>query len=300
MLAKIEPYDRVVEATLLTVAVSSRRIYQSTYSRWTDWCHNHRIEPLHLHPVNIQQFLIDQHVTRRTRLNQMSAMRALVKTLAILQPDMKPLYEIVKASHIPVENLTDSERNLTALTTVDARRVLGVWSGSDAISVRNYALIALLLATGLRRAEAGALEWRDVDLDAGTAKVRHGKGDKPRDVALVGDYSLAALRAWRNLCASDQRYVFAPLDNQGRVTIDRPMSGANIYRVVKVTQQRSGVAFSPHDLRRTLATELLVAGASIADVQEQLGHADSSTTLRYARAASAQERRRRFKTRYGD
>lgn len=300
MLAKINEYDKLVDATLLTVGDSSRRTYQATYNRWADWCHNHRIDPASLHPANIQQFLIDQHVTRRTRLNQLSAMRALIKTLAILRPEMQPLYEIVKASRIPKDNLATSERGMIALTSDEANRILAAWTAGDPISARNRALIALLLATGLRRAEIGALEWRDVDLDAGTAVVRHGKGDKSRTVAIVGDYAIDALRVWRARCDPHLRYVFAPLDNQGRVSDDRAMSGDNVYRVVKVTQQRSDVSFSPHDLRRTLATELLVEGASIADVQEQLGHADSSTTLRYARAASAQERRRRFKTRYGD
>ncbi len=59
--------------------------------------------------------------------------------------------------------------------------------------VRNRALIAVLWRSGLRVGEALALELRDVDLEAGTLRVRHGKGDRSRTVGL--DEQSAALLA---------------------------------------------------------------------------------------------------------
>lgn len=298
-LARRDDIDRVTAAALLTVAGDSKRVYEQTYGLWKDWSHNNRVSPLDLNPVNVNEFLIAQHVTRATRKRQLSAMRKLVQVaLALTQsPALKFAYEVLKMAKIPLDNLATSERNLKALSPDEANRLLEAWPDDSAIHVRNRALIALLLATGLRRAEAVALEWRDVDLLNATITVRHGKGDKHRIATIVGDFAPYCLDAWREFSVGD--YVFPPMDNLGVVTDDRPMSADNLYRIIKQTERITGVEFSPHDLRRSIATELLTEGAPLADVQAQLGHAAASTTLRYAKASDAQERRKRFKTRYG-
>jgi len=64
---------------------------------------------------------------------------------------------------------------------------------SSRAPVRNRALIAVLWRSGLRISEALALELRDIDLEAGTLRVRHGKGDKSRTVGV--DEQTSALLA---------------------------------------------------------------------------------------------------------
>ncbi len=61
--------------------------------------------------------------------------------------------------------------------------------------VRNRALIAVLWRSGLRVGEALSLELRDVDLTAGTLRVRHGKGDRSRTVGL-DEQSAALMARW--------------------------------------------------------------------------------------------------------
>jgi site-specific recombinase XerD len=300
MLAKFDGIDLVIQAVLNTVAQSSRRVYEDTYGSWKDWCHNQGIEPLDLHPDNVLLFLRDQHVTANTRKRQLSAMRSLLQVIA-MNPNAvqaKLFYDLLKISRIPTGNLSDKERSLKALNPDEVAKVLAVWSGQDNISVRNRALVALLLSTGLRRAEAVALEWRDIDLNRGILFVRHGKGDKQRSVAFVGDYAIDLLAAWKQI--QNRTYVFCPLDNRGGLQADEPMTADNLYRIVKRVERNTGISLAPHDIRRTLATELLAQGASVADVQAQLGHAHPSTTLRYAQSVDAEKRRKRFKTRYGD
>jgi len=67
----------------------------------------------------------------------------------------------------------------------------------------------------------------------------------------------------------------------------------------KTSNQISGIAFSPHDVRRTFITEALATGAPLADVQAQVGHKNESTTLRYANSVDARQRRDRLRLRYG-
>jgi integrase len=301
---KLDPdtIDRAIAATLLTVAQSSKRVYQCTYNKWLDWCYDNSIAPTAITGDNITAFLTELHVTKRTRARQMSALRSLSKVIALMVDTQAARVnaEIIARMKLPDANLSDNERNTKALNTEQVARLLAVWSEDTPIHIRNRALVAFILATGVRRSEAVAFEWRDIDLINGTALVRHGKGDKSRHIAIVGEYALTALKRWYAACGGEMRYIFVGMDNQGNIQADKPITADNLYRIMKQAQALSGVEFTPHDIRRTLATDLLANGASLADVQEQLGHASESTTLRYAKSVDAATRRERFKTSYGD
>ncbi len=300
MLARHDDIDRYIQSVLLTVNKGSGRVYEQTYNLWKDWCHNAGVSPVDLHPSNVMQFLISQRVTRSTRQRQLSLMRKLLNVVVLVSgtAESRVAYELLKMAKIPLENLSTNERNLKALNPTETNEVIAYWNSIDnPIHIRNRALIALLVSTGLRRAEAVALEWRDIDLVNGKILVRHGKRNKSREAAIVGDYAIEYLEYWREINLG--RYVFRPLDTTGQLGVDEQMSTDNAYRIIRQTQDATGVKISPHDARRTLATELLAQGASVADVQAQLGHTSPSTTLRYAKGVDAIERRKRFKTRYG-
>jgi integrase/recombinase XerD len=77
------------------------------------------------------------------------------------------------------------------LTEPEAVALIRACSPRAPTGIRNRALIATLWRSGLRISEALALELRDVDLQAGTLRVRHGNGDKSRTVGV--DEQTAAL-----------------------------------------------------------------------------------------------------------
>ena len=89
-----------------------------------------------------------------------------------------------KGLKLPVEPLTDTE----------AQALIDACSKRAPSGVRNRALLAVLWRSGLRCSEALDLVLRDVDVDAGTLRVRHGKGDKQRLVGL--DLVASALELW--------------------------------------------------------------------------------------------------------
>ncbi len=93
--------------------------------------------------------------------------------------------------------------------------------------------------------------------------------------------------------------MFCAVKKGDRMGADRPIDGTDVYRVVKATEKRSGVAFKPHDLRRTFITEALATGTPLATVQAAAGHARGETTLRYAQAVDARRARGELKLRYG-
>ena len=76
----------------------------------------------------------------------------------------------------------DSERgrrrSQRALKRTEVARLLDVWAADPRlVGIRNYALLRLMIYTGLRRAEIVTLRWDDIDLENQTVTVRHGKGD---------------------------------------------------------------------------------------------------------------------------
>lgn len=140
---------------------------------------------------------------------------------------------------------------------------------------QHKAIRAFFWCSLVRRSEAAALTWDDVDLETGTAIIRHGKGDKRQEVAIIGDFAIAALSRWGEQidCIGP---VFRKMNNRGSI-LAKGISVDNIYRIVKQTEKLSGIEFSPHDLRRTWITDALANGAALADAQKQAGHANEAT-----------------------
>ena len=164
-------------------------------------------------------------------------------------------------------------------------------------------MIRLLVYTGLRRSELVALRWTDINAEDLTITVRHGKGDKERVVAIVdpSEATVGALQSWRNAQAGDYTYVF-PLMTRGRTATwaaDTPTVDQTVMRVVSETAKRAGLGdLAPHDLRRTHITEGLNTGATVANMQALAGHVNAATTLHYAQATDAVQRRHRINFRF--
>ena len=145
-----------------------------------------------------------------------------------------------------------------------------------AVDVRDSALLELLYGSGLRIAEATALDVDELDLTRARVIV-WGKGAKQRTVPL-SDPAVAALGRWLGEArpalvtgASPAGAVF--LNRRGRRLTPRDARRVLDRRAIEPTH--------PHALRHTFATHLLDGGADLRVVQELLGHSDVATTQRY-------------------
>ncbi|MEL7435716.1 MAG: site-specific integrase [Chloroflexota bacterium] len=300
--------DAVIDTTLLTLSKSSARIYSQTYQNWLTWCEDLDVHPFDLRPQVVYAFLVDQPVTIATRKRHLSAFRKLARVLALdlKHPEFKTLYEGLRLLKAPTEEVAGEERTRRALRPQQVWKILEVWDGDSPLEARNKALLSVLFYTGMRRAEVIALKWSDVDWDAGIIRVRHGKGDKYREVAMVAgrdDPAHTALSHWYTIQlanSSDKRdYIFCGLRKGGKLREDKPIHQRAVNQIIDETVKQSGIAFTTHDARRTLGTDLLGSNHPLADVQAQLGHKHASTTLQhYALPADARKRRGKMKTSY--
>jgi len=132
--------------------------------------------------------------------------------------------------------------------------------------LRDRALIMFLYATGVRISEALAVERSDFEGE--WLRVRHGKGEKERLVP-VADAARRMIARYLDAVPYERNRLW--LNHRGQV-----LSRVSAY---KVTQKYLGV--SPHVLRHSYATALILGGADLRVVQELLGHASLLTTQVY-------------------
>jgi integrase len=156
-------------------------------------------------------------------------------------------------------------------------------AGKSSRPLRDQAIVAVFVGTGIRRAEATALAVSDVQFHAdggGVITVRVAKLDKPRKVAfdrVCGEYIAALLEG--------EGLIEGRLFRQWK---GRDMSPASVYRVVKRACQVAGIdkrGRGPHDLRRAFATEWMRHRRGLADGQllsMQMGHTSGAMTLSYS------------------
>ena len=153
---------------------------------------------------------------------------------------------------------------------------------SNALGIRNFALLELLYATGIRVSECCGLKLSHIDFDASLLLV-HGKGGKMRYVP-IGEFAISATHEYFNkarpeLAEKSQVKTDAVfLNYRGTALTDRGVRDI-LTRLTEATSKNIKVA--PHMIRHTFATHLLNNGADLRSVQELLGHVNLSSTQIY-------------------
>ena len=128
------------------------------------------------------------------------------------------------------------------------------------------------------------------DPDTGGLRIRAAKGNRTREVYLTNG-AKRAMDVWLRMRGTEPGPLLVPVDQFGVVTIRR-LCDQTMYEVCKRLARRAGVAaFSPHDLRRTFAGDMLDAGADAALVQRLMGHSSVATTVGYDRRPKAATRK---------
>jgi integrase/recombinase XerC len=164
-----------------------------------------------------------------------------------------------------------------ALSPDDARQLVEV-EDTDALAVRDRAMLELFYSSGLRLAELTSLAPEDVNFADATVRVT-GKGGKTRIIP-VGSHAATALNAWLEQRAAlpgvDAQALF--VNRQGRRLGPRAIQSR-----VQQRGLRQGIAgrVHPHMLRHSFASHVLQSSSDLRAVQEMLGHSSISTTQVY-------------------
>ena len=264
------------------------RQYKHYLSRFHSWAAENN--PL-LKPVDVNQELVRQYrlflaryrnkngtpLKRITQTYHIIALRALLRYL-LVKRDTRTL------SPDKIELPKQSARSVAFLSSEQLERLLNSPKISNEAGLRDKAILETLFSTGVRVSELVRLNRDQINLDRKEFGVR-GKGDKPR-VVFLSDTAVH----WLERYLQTRKDSLKPLFRRYSGSIDTTKDGEkmrltarSIQRIVVKYATRCGLPIhaTPHTLRHSFATDLLIGGADLRSVQEMLGHESIRTTQVY-------------------
>ena len=157
---------------------------------------------------------------------------------------------------------------------------------------RDFAMFKLMLRCGLRVEEVSNITLDALDLPRGQLLVREGKGAKDRMVYLSHDAYRAVVEYMKLRPQSRTNHLF--LVEKGRFK-GKPIMVRGIQHRMQHYAKKAGLKISSHQLRHTMATQMLNADAKVESLQDLLGHTHVKTTQRYAKVSNQKVRRDYYK-----
>jgi len=221
---------------------------------------------------------------------------------AIVQELIAQIENAINPKAAPVKGVQKQDEKLddqVRLSRSDASKLIASPGLNSTIAIRDTAIIALALCTGLREQELCDLDVRDLrqhTLDGALAlEVRKGKGKKQRLVPYGAlDTCLAFVDAWLAHAGISSGAMFRGVLKSGEIRQTR-LTTRSIRKIlarypIVVAGKLTRVA--PHDLRRTYAARLYNNGKGlpVEAIQQNLGHARRETTMRYIGVLSSEAR----------
>lgn len=312
--AALEAQRAAEEAKLLTVAQSekvfipSKRITASektVYSyKWTfDKYINPALGDLRLQDVTgaqISAFLLDYQATG-------DAHSSVVRLYAIMGSFFKMAFMDSSIDRNPMERVQRptarkdelQRQGPEAYTEEQLAYILECLKG-EPLKWRAY--ISLLCETGLRRGEALALQWNNIDFQALEVTVAATLGYTPergiyRDTPKSGKSRTVDITpappSFSDSSGRNRRPLVSPLTCSPRKAARNPCTPtAQTAICARLASGTGWSIFTPHKLRHTFASISIINGADIVSISEILGHADTSITLRTYSHANAESRKR--------
>jgi site-specific recombinase XerD len=283
---KIDEYLQFIEVERGSSPLTIRN-YKHYLTRFTDWMNDANIRQKleDINPDIVRQYrvyltrLTDGNggtLSRKTQGYHAIALRSFLRWL------IKNDYKVMSPDKIDLPKI--SERQVKFLSGEQVDRLLGSPQLLKLNGKRDKAILEVLYSTGLRVSELVKLDRDKVDLERREFGIV-GKGGKARVVFLsrrAGEWVENYIKARRD--------HFNPLfirhkGNPDPTTDDEKMrlTPRSVQRIIKkyARKIKLPVEVTPHVLRHSFATDLLMAGADIRSVQEMLGHKNIQTTQIY-------------------
>ena len=233
---------------------------------------------LHLNRQGLKKITQNYHVI---------ALRSFLKYLA--KHDIKTL---------PAEKIELADTDERSVTFLELDEIIRLIEATEQekdeiIKRRDRAILEMLFSTGLRVSELVSLNRDQINLTRGEFSVK-GKGDKIR-VAFLSLTAKEKIENYLSLRSDNFNPVFIQHDSHAKNISDLSgekfrLSVRSIQRLIKKYALIAGIVknVSPHTLRHSFATDLLISGADIRSVQAMLGHSSITTTQIYTHVTNQQ------------
>ncbi len=267
------------------------RNYEFYLQRFVDWAKDPA--PDKVTTDNVRQYRLYLNrlddgrggtLKKSTQNYHLIALRAFLKFLA--RNDVKTL------APEKIELARQGSRDVAFLEAGDLERLLEAPQQSDAppiLKARDRSILELFFSTGMRVSELASLRIDQINLNRDEFTVR-GKGDKTR-VVFLSPAARASLKEYLGLRDDDAPFLFVRHDRaKAGQSEPTPLTPRSIERLVHHYSMQVGIPkkVTPHTLRHSFATDLLMNGADIRSVQAMLGHSSITTTQIYTHVTNQQ------------
>jgi len=265
------------------------RVYRHYLDRFHNWLSENspttsRVKDIDLELIRRYRLYLAHLRTRNglllKRVSQsyhIIALRAFLRYLLVKR-------DIPTLSPDKIELPKQNSRSVSFLDSEQIKRLLSSPQISNEIGLRDKAILETFFSTGLRVSELVKLNRDQIDLKRQEFGVK-GKGNKLRVVFLSDTAS-----QWIERYLQSRQDHFKPLFIRYSGSVDTQKNGEkmrltarSIEKIVAKYARRCGLSIkvSPHTLRHSFATDLLIGGADLRSVQEMLGHESIRTTQVY-------------------
>lgn len=282
----------------------SKRAYSRALVDFLDWYEENGRPGFSKATVNAYREQMLQQGKSRSSINQaLSAIRKLAAEAAdngLVPPTLA--YGVERIRGVKQEGI----RAGNWLTNEEAEHYINTpvrrWHNDEIPSlkaIRDQAILATLIGTGLRRAECASLTWEMIQQRDGRWAIIDlvGKRGRVRSIG-IPLWVKQSLDQWATSSGVENGRVFRALNKDGKLTgqvktktgvwTDGNLTPQAIYNIVDQNAKHAGfitndgsATIAAHDLRRTAAALALKGGADLRQIQQMLGHASITTTERY-------------------
>lgn len=226
-----------------------------------------------------------------TRNHRQAVINSFVKYLMYEFPDYLSEFQAILS--IPVKKAPQKE--ISYLKTDGVKLLFDQIDINSKSGIRDYAILTILYTTGIRVSELIQIRVKDVSLQKPPTLLVHGKGQKSRFVPLtkqavdvinkyINSYNLAKnsnLQDWLF-----KNHLSEQFKRQGINYIIKKYADISRSKNSDLIPKN----FSPHNMRHTVAMELVDSGVDLIYIRDLLGHVSVKTTEVYAKADTAKKR----------
>ncbi len=252
------PLPDPASAYLAQLGPGSRRTMREALDKLADWASDGRCD-LHALPWHLLQ--LEHTAALRTRLCATLAPATANKHMAALRGVLRQCWRQGRLSAEELRRITDlppvrgeSPRRAAHLQPEDFDRIARVCAADEKpAGARDEALLSLLRSTGLRRAEAVALDLSDYEAADGTLRIRPARraAKAPARRLALAAPTREALDRWLRIRGREAGPLFNPVNKGGRIE-RRRLSEQAIYIACQKRATEAGLPpTSPEDLRRS-------------------------------------------------
>lgn len=253
------------------------RNYMSTLKQFVLWVDVPIEQVTHKTVLSFMDHLLDKRLKPKTINCYLNSIRGFYEYL--IEEERLSISHPVKRGY----SLRLSRPLPRYLRDEDVPRLFNVISGK-----RDRAMFMLMLRCGLRVEEVSRLTMAALDLPRSQLFVYEGKGVKDRVVYLSND--AYKILVWYLKARSSSRAKRVFLIEKGRFK-GKPIQVRGIQHRMQHYAQIAGLKVSCHQLRHTMATQLLNADADLVTIQDLLGHTRIKTTQRYCQVSNLKVQR---------